>query len=164
MRLCNTALISVFLVSPLASAFSSDDLPLTVAHRLVLHAIEQQLPTPPKTSSMKRNLSHANINVSPASCSICYDGNDPYHSGRRLQLRKFDDVVGSLDKSRQVTNNRSDEEPSSKRVTNLTCVEYKSAFLTQLFPEDLSCRAFQVSAEYMYMSTCIVISMGRRVK
>ena len=132
MRISTTGTISTFLLT--ASAFSPDDLSLTVAHRFVLHAIAQKSSTPPNHSlSETRNLSHADVDDPSNSCSICYDGNDPYHPNRRLQLH-IDDLVGSP----------TDFGLSSAQQEPLTCAEYESAFLTQLFPEDTSCRAFQV--------------------
>ena len=133
MRPLTTGIISTFLLT--SSAFSSDDLPLTVAHRLVQHAIELQSSTSPdNSSSLTRKLSHADSNDSSStSCSICYDGNDPYHPDRRLELY-IDDVVGSPDDSGQLSTSQD----------LLTCMDYESTFLTKLFPEDSSCRAFQV--------------------
>ena len=123
-----------------ASAISSgpDDLPLTAAHRLVLHAIEQQSPTRPSVSPLTRTLSHAHN--SDRFCSICYDGNDPHHPNRRLQLR-MDDASGLFYGSeKKIANN--EESPATQAP--LTCVEYENAFLSKLFPEESSCRAFQV--------------------
>ena len=141
MRL-SAGIISVLIGTPMTSAFSSNDLPLTVAHRLVLHAIEQQSPISPKNKNRARQLSHVDNNNQ--SCSICFDGNEPYYPGRRLQLR-VDDASGSFYSSGQdVANN--EESPTTQDP--LTCVDYESAFLSKLFPDDSSCRAFQVRPAY----------------
>ena len=143
MRL-STGIISVLLGKSMASAFSPDDLPLTVAHRLVLHAIEQQSSISPNDSSSARQLSHADNKHRP--CSICYDGNDPFHPGRRLQLR-IDDASGSFNTSGQEV---AINEESPGAQTPLTCVDYESTFLSKLFPNDSSCQAFQVrTAKHM---------------
>ena len=157
MRL-STGIISVLLRtgSSAASAFSPDDLPLTVAHRLVLHAIEHQSPISPKNTTRARQLSHVDNN--DQSCSICFDGNEPYHPGRRLQLR-VDDASGSFYSSRREV---ADNGESIATQAPLTCVDYESAFLSKLFPDDSSCRAFQVRpAYYMDMSknACLFLYM-----
>ena len=141
MRL-STGIISILLgaVTFSASAISlgSDDLPLTAAHRLVLHAIEQQSPTRPSASPLTRTLSHADNN--DRYCSICYDGNDPHHPNRRLQLRMDDASRLFYDSGQNMT--RNEESPATQAP--LTCVEYENAFLSKLFSEESSCRAFQV--------------------
>ena len=153
MRL-STCIISVLIGTPMASAFSSDDLPLTVAHRLVLHAMEQQSPISSKNTTKARQLSH--VDKKHQSCSICFDGNEPYHPGRRLQLR-VDDASGSFYSSGQKV---ADNGESIATQAPLTCVGYESAFLSKLFPDDSSCRAFQVRpAYYMSKNACLFLYM-----
>ena len=140
----STGIISVLLHtgSSAASAFSPDDLPLTMAHRLVLHAIGQQSPISPKNTTRARQLS--DVDENNQSCSICFDGNEPYHPGRRLQLR-VDDASGSFYSSGQ---DMADNDESPTTQDPLPCVDYESAFLSKLFPDDSSCRAFQVRTAY----------------
>lgn len=141
MRL-STGIISVLIGTPMASAFSSDGLPLAVAHRLVLHAIEQQSPISPKNTTRARQLSH--VDNDNQSCPICFDGNEPYHPGRRLQLR-VNDASGSFYSSGQ---DMADNDESPTTQDPLSCVDYETVFLSKLFPDDSSCRAFQVRTGY----------------
>lgn len=107
-------------------AFSQNDLPLAIAHRFVLHDIDEKSPA----TMDSRTLTHDATASPKDSCTICYDGSDPYHPNRKLL--HIDDVRDSI------------LDASAKEAKPLTCAQYGSAFLSQLFPEDLSCRAFQV--------------------
>ena len=112
-------------------AFSQNDLPLAIAHRFVLHVIDEKSPTTMDFSkTTTRTLTHDATASPKDSCTICYDGSDPYHPNRKLL--HIDDVRGSI------------LDASGKEAKPLTCAQYGSAFLSQLFPEDSSCRAFQV--------------------
>jgi len=158
MRL-SRGIISMFLIAAATSvtARTSSYLPLSMAHRLVIRSMERHSSSSP-TQSARRDLSHADEAMSAATCTICFDGSDPYHPNRYLMVNPAYDTgtSGQEETDNEGTNNslplQQGEQQLQQQQPPLTCSEYNNVFLSKLFPDESSCRAFQVI--YLYR-TCV---------
>ena len=129
------------------TARTSSDLPLSMAHRLVIRSMERHSSSSP-TQSARRDLSHADEAMS-ATCTICFDGSDPYHPNRYLMVNPAYDpsTSGQEETDDEGTNNSLPLQQGEQQLQQqppLTCSEYNNVFLSKIFPEESSCRAFQV--------------------
>lgn len=110
------------LLTTLGSA--EHDASLLLAHRRVLQAVEV---SPRKLQGQISNAS----DEEDSACSICYGGVKPHEPNRELFTVDDEGIVGG---------NATFFQPP------MTCSSYSTQFLSALFPEDPSCRAFQGSA------------------
>jgi hypothetical protein len=150
-------MISMFILGAAVAATAvtartSSDLPLSMAHRLVIRSMERHSSSSSSSSttqSTRRHLSHAAEAMSAATCTICFDGSDPYHPNRYLMVNPAYDpsTSGQEEKDDEGTNNSLPLQQGEQQLQQqppLTCSEYNNVFLSKLFPEESSCRAFQV--------------------
>ena len=150
MRL-SRGIISMFLgaAATAVTARTSSDLPLSMAHRLVIRSMDRQSSSSP-TQSARRDLSHADEAITSATCTICFDGNKPYHPHRHLMTYETTSSTagktsGQEDTDDDGTNNSTPLQHEQQQQPPLTCSEYNNVFLSKLFPQESSCRAFQVT-------------------
>lgn len=149
-------IISIFLgaAATAVTARTSSDLPLSMAHRLVIRSMERHSSSSSSSSptqSARRDLSHADEAMSAPACTICFDGSDPYHPNRHLMVNPAYDTSSTAGKTSGQeetddggTNNSPLLQQDQQQQLPLTCSEYNNVFLSKLFPEESSCRAFQV--------------------
>lgn len=152
MRL-SRGIISMFLgaAATAVTARTSSDLPLSMAHRLVIRSMERRSSSSP-TQSARRDLSHADEAITSAICTICFDGNEPYRPHRHLMVNPPYETTSSTagktsgqeDTDDDGTNNSTPLQHEQQQQPSLTCSEYNNVFLSKLFPQESSCRAFQV--------------------
>ena len=152
MRL-SRGIITLFLgaAATAVTARTSSDLPLSMAHRLVIRSMDRRSSSSP-THSARRDLSHADEAITSATCTICFDGNEPYRPHRHLMVNPPYETTSSTagktsgqeDTDDDGTNNSTPLQHERQQQPPLTCSEYNNVFLSKLFPQESSCRAFQV--------------------
>mmetsp|Transcript_35634 Transcript_35634/g.78024 ORF Transcript_35634/g.78024 Transcript_35634/m.78024 type:complete len:417 (+) Transcript_35634:468-1718(+) len=125
--LTKTSLLTALLVGVhVGQGDAKSDASLLVAH----HRVLQSISAPP------RKLLHQGSESNGKACSICYGGVKPHHPNRELALLGDEDEAGI----------GSSGDNSTLVQSPLSCSSYGTTFLSQLFPDDPSCRAFQGSA------------------
>eukprot|EP00562_Extubocellulus_spinifer_P012792 CAMPEP_0178553572 /NCGR_PEP_ID=MMETSP0697-20121206/7883_1 /TAXON_ID=265572 /ORGANISM="Extubocellulus spinifer, Strain CCMP396" /LENGTH=464 /DNA_ID=CAMNT_0020186487 /DNA_START=640 /DNA_END=2035 /DNA_ORIENTATION=+ len=125
--LTKTSLLTALLMGVhVGQGDAKSDASLLVAH----HRVLQSISAPP------RKLLHQGSESNGKACSICYGGVKPHHPNRELALLGDEDEAGI----------GSSGDNSTLVQSPLSCSSYGTTFLSQLFPDDPSCRAFQGSA------------------